>query len=104
MSSGYDDDFAGRGACFMHLTSFGLISLKGSVTKPEPGLGFADYQIAMANYSASVALKSRLGKEQQTASSPDTPETPANDAVKHKQVLRHPPRSAASALVRKFRG
>ena len=44
----------------MHLSSFGLISLKGTVIKPEPGLGFADYQAAMSNYSATLALRSSL--------------------------------------------
>jgi len=44
----------------MHLSSFGLILLDGSVNKPEPGLDFANYQIAMMNYGASLALKSRL--------------------------------------------
>ena len=44
----------------MHLSYFGLITLDGSVNKPEPGLDFASYQVAMAHYSATIALRARL--------------------------------------------
>lgn len=44
----------------MHLSYFGLIALDGTVNKPEPGLDFAGYQLAMAHYSATMALRSRL--------------------------------------------
>ena len=44
----------------MHLSSFGLISLNGSVVKLEPGLDFASYQAAMAHYNATLALKAKM--------------------------------------------
>lgn len=94
----------------MHLSSFGLISIKGSVTKLEPGLGFADYQIAMANHSASIALQSRLGKEpgiaqplETTKSSASAPALPSRNKINAEELFNPPVRSAASALVRKFR-
>ena len=94
----------------MHLSSFGLITLKGSVTKLEPGLGFADYQVAMANHSATIALQSRLGKAQAPAPSlkPTTspklaPAPPVRDTTTDKELFQRPAFSAAAALVRKFR-
>jgi hypothetical protein len=95
----------------MHLSSFGLILLDGSVNKPEPGLGFAEYQIAMANYGASLALKSRLSKPASTApaacpTAPVPVEPPPLNAAPTGTSKAHiptAPRSAASALVRKFR-
>ena len=92
----------------MHLSSYGLISLKGSVSKPEPGLGFADYQVALANYSASVALKSRLGKQPAPSPAPAkasqaAPAPRQADKVKDEELFKRPAFSAAAALVRKFR-
>src|SRR6056297_1836882 len=44
----------------MHLSTFGLISLNGSVKKPEPSLSFSNYQTALAQYSAAIALRDRV--------------------------------------------
>lgn len=44
----------------MHLSSFGVIAIDGSVTKPEPGLDFTGYQAAMAHYQATMKLRQRL--------------------------------------------
>lgn len=95
----------------MHLSSFGLISLKGSVTKPEPGLGFADYQVAMANYSASLILRARVQKALESDASPDTPEdgtVQQNCETKPLEAANKPKKRAplvdGMSLVRKFRG
>lgn len=47
----------------MHLSSFGVIAIDGSVTKPEPGLDFSGYQTAMAHYQAALKLKERLSAQ-----------------------------------------
>lgn len=53
----------------MFLSSYGLISLDGSVTKPEPSQDFDSYQDALQRYWTTLALKKRIEKEQrQTAS------------------------------------
>jgi hypothetical protein len=44
----------------MHLSSFGMIALDGSVTKPEPGLDFTGYQTALAHYQTTMKLRERL--------------------------------------------
>jgi len=44
----------------MLLSSFGLISIDGSVTKLEPGLDFASYQLAMSHYGTAKALQARV--------------------------------------------
>lgn len=69
-------------AVFMHLSSFGLISLDGSVTKLEPGLDFASYQTAMANYTATIALKSKVlpGDKGTADSTPEPTTAPSTDA------------------------
>ena len=54
----------------MHLSNFGMISLDGSVSKPEPGLSFVKYQAAMANYGTTVALQSRLDAKEQAMKAP----------------------------------
>jgi hypothetical protein len=66
----------------MHLSNFGMISLDGSVSKPEPGLDFVNYQAAMANYGMTVALQSRLGIAQQDTQSPE------KSATEHKKITR----------------
>ena len=88
----------------MHLSSFGLISLKGNVIKPKPGLGFADYQAAMANYSATLALKSRLkGQPEALPTNPVASKAVPEWKLETNQVFGRRRPSAASALVRKFR-
>ncbi len=47
----------------MHLSSFGVIAIDGSVTKPEPGLDFSGYQTAMAHYQATLKLRRRLDQQ-----------------------------------------
>ncbi len=47
----------------MHLSHFGVISIDGSVTKPEPGLDFSGYQTALAQYRAALKLKARVQDE-----------------------------------------
>ncbi len=44
----------------MYLSHFGVISLDGSVTKPEPGLNFSNYQIALSQYQAALRLREKL--------------------------------------------
>ncbi len=88
----------------MHLSSFGLISLKGTVIKPEPGLGFAEYQTAMSNYSATLALKSSLRRPTDPRlTSPGASKTAPKNKPEATQLLNRQPASAAAALVRKFR-
>lgn len=95
----------------MHLTSFGLISLKGSVTKPEPGLGFADYQVAMANYSASLSLRARVQQELQNFDQPDQSKAPTQQSASDdkqpaaaEKPLKSKPVTDGMSLVRTFRG
>lgn len=91
----------------MHLSSYGLITLKGTVAKPEPGLGFADYQVALANYGATLALRARAKQMAKARTEPRQPLEPAEPLAKRELAasrLKGKPRStAASALVRKFR-
>ena len=92
----------------MHLSSYGLISLKGTVAKPEPGLGFADYQVALAHYGATLALRARTKKNaearKQPASTPQMPTRVAREVLAARQIPSKPRNTAAAALVRKFRG
>ena len=44
----------------MYLSHFGVISLDGSVTKPEPGHTFTNYQIALSHYLAALRLRKKL--------------------------------------------
>ena len=92
----------------MHLSSYGLITLKGTVAKPEPGLGFADYQVALANYGTTLALRERAKQIAKARAEPQPPRAPAEPLVKQELAtarLKSKPRSTAgSALVRKFRG
>ncbi len=92
----------------MHLSSYGLITLKGTVAKPEPGLGFADYQVALANYGATLALRARAKQIAKARAEPQPPREPQNSVAKQELAasrLRGKPRTTtASALVKKFRG
>jgi hypothetical protein len=55
----------------MLLSSYGLISIDGSVTKLDPGLDFASYQLAMSRYGTTLALQSRV--ETQRSATPPEP-------------------------------
>jgi hypothetical protein len=57
----------------MHLSSFGVIAIDGSVTKPEPGLDFSGYQAAMAHYQATLKLRKRLCSQVADQSVQDVP-------------------------------
>jgi len=48
----------------MHLSSFGLITLNGSVTRLEPSQDFQSYQAAISRYGTALALKSRVEAQQ----------------------------------------
>ena len=48
----------------MHLSSFGLITLSGSVTKLEPSQDFESYQASISRYGTTLALKSRIEARQ----------------------------------------
>jgi len=48
----------------MHLSSFGLITLDGSVTKLEPSQDFDSYQASISRYGTTLALKSRIESRQ----------------------------------------
>ena len=94
----------------MHLSSFGLISLNGTVSKPEPGLDFSEYQVALANYSTTLALRSRLREQSvdKTAikSEPNDkliPASPRRINLDDAAVFKRTSIRNASALVRRFR-
>lgn len=85
----------------MHLSSFGIISLRGSVTKPEPGLDFTAYQRAIANHTTALALRARLHRSaalSKIRSAPAHNLAPAPSAGPTR-VSSY----STSALVRKFR-
>lgn len=72
----------------MLLSSFGLISIDGSVTKLEPGLDFANYQLAMSHYGAARALQARVETQRLELSAAKQSATPlplplATDRPKH---------------------
>ena len=43
----------------MRLATYGVITLSGSVSRPEPGADFADYQNSLASYRMTMSLKNR---------------------------------------------
>lgn len=45
----------------MHLANFGLISLDGTVRKPEPGADFTGYQNTLTSYQCTQEIAKRLG-------------------------------------------
>ena len=53
----------------MRLATYGVITLNGSVSRPEPGADFADYQNSLASYRMTMSLK-----KQAAAASAETEE------------------------------
>ena len=43
----------------MRLATYGVITLDGSVSRPEPGADFAHYQNSLASYRMTMSLQKR---------------------------------------------